>query len=228
MTCGRRPLRTGVPMATIRAQVVLQAFTNKVEDRYINTFHFVNQDSFSVHAGNIHTGLTAFYNGTASGGSTGPSANIASFVNRLASINYYDMSTPEPRIPLTVPLTLNTAVNTTGLPQELAVCLSFRGQLPISPRRRGRIYFGPLSNHGDNIASGTSSIFPFVGTIIRQRLVEHAKDLRNTGLGWSIRSSVPFDNYVLVDQGYVDDAFDIQRRRGHETTVRTLFSNTLP
>lgn len=215
-------------MATVRAQVVMQGFTNKVEDRYVHTWHFVNPDSFAVHVAAIHTALSNFYNGTASGGTTGPSANIAAYVNRAASINYYDMSTAEPRIPTTIALTLNAAVNTLGLPQELAVCLSFRGTLPIHPRRRGRIFFGPLANHSDNIASGAATVFPFVGSILRQRLVEHAKDLRNTGVGWSIRSTVPNENYVLVDQGYVDDAFDIQRRRGHETTVRTVFSNVLP
>lgn len=216
-------------MAQIRAQVVLQGFTNKVEDRYVNTFHFFNGDTFAAHAAAVSTALNAFYNGTASGGTTGPSSNIAALVSRTATINCYDLTTAEPRIPTTTTMTLLTAVTTLNFPQELAVVLSFRGVLPISPRRRGRIFFGPLVGHSDVIAYGSATAFPTVGSIIRQRLVEHAKDLRNNGaVGWVIASQTPVLNYVPVDAGYVDDSWDIQRRRGNETTLRTPFSATTP
>jgi hypothetical protein len=229
MTCGRRPLRTGVPMAAIRSQVVLQAFTNKVEDRYVNTFHFFNNDTYAVHQPVVAAALSQFFIGTATGGTTGPGANLAPCVSRTVTVNHYDLAQPEPRIPTTQTITLPTAVSTSNLPQELAVVLSFRGSLPIHPRRRGRIFFGPLANHADNLSPGSSGAFSFVGAILRQRLVEHAKDLRNNSLaGWAVRSEVPAINYVAIDAGYVDDAFDIQRRRGHETTVRTVFSQTLP
>lgn len=216
-------------MANIRAQVVFQGFTNTVADRYVHTFHFSNLVGFSTHRASVHNAIVQFYTGTATGGSTGPGANLSPLVSRTVTINCYDLQTSEPRIPTVSQFTLPTAVATNSLPQELAACLSIKGALPIHPRRRGRIYFGPLANHADNIGFGTSVIFPFVGSILRQRLVEHAKDLRNDGaVGWAILSKTPFDNFVPVDSGHVDDAWDIQRRRGHETTLRTPFSASLP
>lgn len=216
-------------MSLIRAQVVFQGFTNLVTDRFVHTFHFDHVDNYTVHGGNVRAALTQFYTGTATGGTTGPGANLAPCVSRTVTVHTYNLADPEPRIPTTTTFTLPTAVSTSNLPQELAVCLSYRGTLPIHPRRRGRIYFGPLANHTDNLLPGSSSAYAFVGSILRQRLVEHAKDLRNNGsVGWCILSSVPSQNIVPIDAGYVDDAFDIQRRRGHETTVRTPFSASTP
>lgn len=216
-------------MARIRAQVVFQGFTNTVFDRYVNTWHFDHLDNYTIHKAAVQAALVQFYTGTATGGTTGPGANIAPCVSRTATIHTYNLADPEPRVPTTTTMTLPAAVSTSNLPQELAVCLSFRGTLPIHPRRRGRIFFGPLANHTDNLLPGSASAFSFVGSILRQRLVEHAKDLRNNGsVGWCILSNTPTQNVVPVDAGYVDDAFDIQRRRGHETTVRTLFSASTP
>jgi hypothetical protein len=43
------------------------------------------------------------------------------------------------------------------------------------------------------------------------------------GNGWSIRSSVPTENFVPVVAGWMDNSFDTQRSRGTDATVRIVF-----
>lgn len=59
-------------------------------------------------------------------------------------------------------------------------------------------------------------------------LVANGQELLNesdaaAGWTWMVHSSVTGDNFAVVD-GWVDDEFDTQRRRGRLPTLRTTFS----
>jgi hypothetical protein len=49
-----------------------------------------------------------------------------------------------------------------------------------------------------------------------------------TGAGdWVIRSSRPAENFVIIAQGWVDNAWDIQTRRGPDATARKEWTELL-
>lgn len=137
----------------------------------------------------------------------------------------YDMADPEPRAPFTIQTwDLLTAPSGTALPTEVALCLSYQGAkvsgLPQS-RRRGRVYIGPF----DTTALGSDGR-PDTAMVTALRNV--AKDLLDasdlaTTWRWQQFSRVN-DGFADVTDGWVDNEFDTQRRRGRPYTVRTAFT----
>jgi hypothetical protein len=111
------------------------------------------------------------------------------------------------------------------LPPELAICVSFRAALASgvnAARRRGRVYIGPLS---DNAREGGGD--PQVASAARIALAQDADDLltaSNASADWSWGVYSRTDGILRpVVAGWVDDAFDVQRRRGLEPTTRSTY-----
>lgn len=150
----------------------------------------------------------------------------------LLNYKVYRLSDPKPRAPVREGSFALVPSVSVGIPEEVAIVLSFQGAkqsgLPQA-RRRGRVYIGPLPTG--------STIFATVNN--RIRVVAGARDvLKNAAEAlllasdaaanwtWVVVSSVGGDNVFLetpVTNGWVDDAFDIQRRRGPAPTARTTF-----
>lgn len=137
----------------------------------------------------------------------------------------YDMADPEPRAPIIIQTwNLASAPSGTALPPEVCLCLSFQGArvsgLPQA-RRRGRIYFGPL----DTTALGSDG--RPAGAFITS-LRNSASDfltLSNAATTWKWKQySRVNDGFSTVEDGWVDNEFDVQRRRGRAWTSRTLFT----
>lgn len=209
-------------MANVRAQVVFQAFNNLPEDRYVNTWHFSNGQSFMTHIAGVESTLDAFY--TAENPQFEELHQMLSPVlNRTYEYRFYDLSQPEPRVPVIVSKSMPSAAATLGFPEELSVVCTFHGAPPVTRRRRGRIYFGPLANF-NTISSGDVDTFSSVHINLRTHLANAQLAMLNQALatlsGWAVRSTVPAENFVTVVGGYVDNAIDIQRRRGADATGR--------
>lgn len=204
-------------MPLYRAMVVMQGATNVPEDRFINTFHFdVASGTTASAAAVIHADLVAFYN-TAT--TTISIANkISSFVNRAATVRYYDMSQAEPRVPHIEPLTLTASSGDAPLPEEVAVVASFHGAPPVTPRTRGRVYLGPL-NQGVlfNSAGGVK-----VAVAFRTHVCSRMQALADSDAGWVVHSPTSSINTEVVG-GFCDDAFDTMRKRGPKTTARSIW-----
>lgn len=128
------------------------------------------------------------------------------------------------------------------LPSEVALCLSYHGDLtglqeeaPDGPdlgtkvdrpkaRRRGRLYYGPFSV---NALSAVQAGRPITG--LRDCLIGIGDHLLNGDwrppgaiIDWVVWSTVNQDDTPVVG-GWVDNAFDTQRRRGISPTIRDLF-----
>jgi len=141
-------------------------------------------------------------------------------------LKFYDLSqTVPPNYPIAIK-TFDLASNpsTDGLPSEVALCLSMQGAKSSGfpqARRRGRIYFGPL--HAGTTADGRPT------TAVINALAA-AADALATGLLASTNSailsiwSVANAAAVHVNDGWVDNAWDTQRRRGIDRTTRTTFT----
>lgn len=201
------------------------------EDRIVNTFHFFNALSFDQHCNNLSVAMPSFYNEVGSGENIqnlSLAAQLSPWVQREAEFRFYDLSLPEgERPPLILPFTLTDAQSAGGLPEEIALCLSYSGPPPVTPRRRGRIYFGPIAANTDTEASATDPSRPVA--ILISDLMKAGRRLASydpTTIGWAVHSSVPNDNYVLITQGWVDNAWDIQRRRGPDASARTTWVAT--
>lgn len=127
------------------------------------------------------------------------------------------------------------------LPEEVAVVCSYNGDLTDVPiteanpspppatirpaqRRRGRMYVGPLSS----FTVVESSQIPRPTSLFRTDLGLAFKTMCNgitsgTTGDVAVWSKADAALYPVV-AGYVDDAWDIQRRRGPRPTTRTTFT----
>lgn len=207
-------------MGQILCQVRLPARSNFPEDDAMNTFAFTGVAPVETQAELALERLREFYNDTAPTAAE-PLKNYLAGTHNPAGmrIKVYDHDDPEPRAPiLDEGLGVSTAdpVSDTNLPAEVALALSYAGA-PESgqsqARRRGRIFLGPLNN---GAGSGNSSIVYRPTSAFVVSCIQACKRLAAVepiGAQWRVYSRANQD-FVLIDRGWVDNAFDTQRRRG--------------
>ena len=202
-------------MPNIRAMVIFQGASNLPEDRFVNTWHFVRLDSLSSAADVLTPHFDAFYSAI--------NPWLSSYVAETVEVRYYDLADLEPRVPEIRTFSKGAAaVAGQHVPLEATVVLSFHGEPPITGRRRGRVYIGPLND--DAVSAGDGTNPPRVGSGITTALATAAGAFLDEQNGWRIRSSVPSENFVPVVGGWVDNELDTQRRRGVVSTSRLTFS----
>lgn len=217
-------------MTIVRSMVVFDHDSGLAEDRVVNTFHHITATSppSAAELDAIRDQLVAGYTAIQA---PGDSALINAFSELLAGtwqIRHYDAQSPPPNVPLRVDTPANFVPGGGApLPQEVALCLSYKITPPISgvqlQSQRGRVYFGPfgVAMNGTNgrptaslrnrvagfgallMASGSSSIDWVVYSPTR--------DLAQPGL---------LGSDFTVNQIFVDDEWDTQRRRGRKATTR--------
>lgn len=165
---------------------------------------------------------------------------------------YHLQPNPDPALPWLAgspifsssPPIVDNAIVTTSMPREVAVCVSFHGDLTNIPqsipggppgpegdtrpaaRRRGRLYIGPLSTatggEDPDLGSRPTSTFRNKVRDCASRLANHNNGLPDQPQ-WCVLSQRNDAVYPVIG-GWVDDAWDTQRRRGLAPTVRSVFS----
>jgi len=209
-------------MAHGMIQFALQGDSGLPEDVFINTFHFAAADVTAV-AEDAAADLLKFYNDDG-GEAHKVSDYLGSALNGDWSAKVYDMGDPEPRVPVYTTDGSGIDVSSSALPSECSVCLSFEA-LPASgepqARRRGRVFIGPLSEDASTGVTVARPAQAFIDTLCEAagRLIS---DWALHDMTWSVYSRVD-DALVSVAQGWVDNAFDTQRRRGERATARTTW-----
>lgn len=215
-----------------RVTTTIPYFTNIPRDVVNNTLHYTwgggspPDDAEIEVLAQAHAGFieSLYDNGS------GNTSSMANYMRpNLAVTRVYDASRPTPNPPVyedVTPLVVGTQ-SATSLPTEVAMVLSFQGALLAGTpqaRRRGRIYLGGLANTDD--PSGTSA-FPKPSPLKVQNRCNAASaylvTLSGTSWTWCVFSRVN-NNYVPVTNGWVDDAYDTQRRRGQDPQARTLWT----
>jgi hypothetical protein len=237
--------------STIRLQHIYRGVSMLPRDVYVNTFHFSRvgvagpgTPITNTEANALIAAVESFFNLT----STGQTTPIWSYIDQkvlaspAAQYKIYDLADPKPRSPFVDVVPTGQPANTvgSGLPQELAVCLSYNASFAQvaefavpRARKRGRIYIGPLNTRTlYGYADFTSHPHPTFLTALRisgKRL----QDLAVTaGWNWVVHSPTTAalnndpENFSLtgdfpVEAVSTDDAWDIQRRRGLNPTGRT-------
>lgn len=212
----------------IRAQVRFTRDTGVEADVITNTWHFdAGSGTLSAAVADVHTALTSFYN----------AIDVYMPTNQIgttAEVRYYDMSDAEPRVPVdTETIALSTTAGE-SLPAECAIAMSFQGATGSGVnmrRRRGRLYLGPVVLSAATTLSGRVA----VASAARSAIATAAQAVKNyagsTDLAWAIFSPTTLAETSDLDQafedvvsGWIDDEFDIQRRRGTIATTRTTWS----
>lgn len=216
-------------MSHIAAQVTLPHASGLPADVTVNTFHFDGDPSSPTDINEITLRLLEFYN---EGGAGDPVAYyLAGLIQRTAdvcTIQLYDMTQAKPRAPIeTVFWQLEPAGSPTSFPSELAVCLSFQAaQQSGSPqaRRRGRIYLGPLTQAvGVTTGGQPTRVATTPRDVFRTAALQLASSTTSAGVPWCVYSRT--DGVVRpITNGWIDDDFDVQRRRGPEPTDRTTWT----
>ncbi len=219
-------------MADLRALVTLPYLSGKPEDISVNVLHFNSASTGEAAADVIRDHVAQLFNVTPPLGFSGNAlAPIASFLSNALSrvanactVKVYDLATPLPRIPIVRTWTLGPATSTTAkeLPAEVALCASiFAGQ--NVKRRRGRIYFGPFTESALEDDSQFQRSRPAV--ILRDSVFSAVRRMMNLPANTqNLAVHSKADNQTrVVTGGWVDDAWDIQRRRGQDAALRNTF-----
>lgn len=203
---------------------MIPMFSNLPEDVITNTFHFEDISGGTTLA--IATAITPllsdFYDAIYTG-------NCANYMDpALARVNWYNMSDPTPRPVTVVPMPIAGATVASLLPTEVAVVLSFQGTqvagIPQS-RRRGRVFLGGFTHSiiSQSAADRYPQIIPaFVTTIANAADALRTAVVSSTRF-WAIYSPTS-SQVVEVNNGWVDNSPDTQRRRSVDPTTRTLWS----
>lgn len=204
-------------MATYLSQVTIPMDTLVPKDSVMNTFH-VECSGSDLPAARAawHAALVAFYN------------NVSDVYSVIVAQNgwthkMYDLSQPKPRAPVES-FTWNIATNPTGaeLPHELAICMSFQAArqsgVPQS-RRRGRIFLGPVDTGGITAALVATTM---QATIKAAGAALLAASQSSGIFDWIVWSETAGTGATVTD-GWIDNAVDVQRRRGIAATNRQTF-----
>lgn len=214
-------------MPMFKVQVILPMFTNLPDDVITNTYHFetVAPVTKSAWSAAISPLLRTFYLAAyASGG-------LAQYVNATAcKTKVYDMSEPEPRIPVEATwASMSAIVAGSAIPTEVAVVLSMHGSpvpgIPLG-RQRGRVFLGGLGTSW--IVAGSPSSFPTLNPTAVSALDVAAGNFLSAvnalpdgkWVVWSPTAGQSFD----VVGGHIDNSPDTQRRRSVAATSRSLWS----
>lgn len=211
-------------MSIIRATAVFNATSALPEDVITNTFHFDAGLTNEPQLTNMLDLLEDFYtvpvDTTAITGYMGADA-----VNGTLTIYLYNLDHTPPRAPIAFRVVTFSPVASAVLPTEVALVVSFQAA-PQSgvpqARRRGRIYLGGL------VASTNASGRPQAA--FRAQVLAQANELlaasdASINVDWVVWSPTT-STAVGVANGWIDDAWDTQRRRGVSPTTRTTFDGT--
>lgn len=219
----------------MRAQVTIPLDSALPEDSFVNTFYFDGDDTLgedldSEYHSVVYNLLQTFYQSI--------DAYLANSVASPATLKIYDMRDPLPRVPEftgTIPLTDSAQP---PLPSEVALCVSFQAD-PVSgvaqARRRGRVFIGPLPSTASFAVVTAGQLRPHTALVgafadAANAMADGADTVGGSHVSWAVYSptldaiGTIDDAFNDVTNGWVDNAYDTQRRRGAAPSSRTLWT----
>ncbi len=200
-----------------RTQATILTQDNVPANFATNTWHALAPDLAEVAL--WHTALATFYNSISD-----QFGVLVKQTNPALEIQSYDLDDPTPRYPVLETTHSLSPDNTGSLPPEVAICLSFQAPRTsgvAQARRRNRVYL-PFLKASTNGSDGrpTATLLNDIDAAATALLA--ASGPTSGDWQWVIYS--PTDDAVdLVDNGWIDNEWDTQRRRGREATSRVTF-----
>lgn len=204
-------------MPLYRTQVQIIAADEIPANAATNTWHCFAPDL--VELALWETALVAFYE------------DVSTYISSLAKptsnnlyFKHYDLDDPEPRAPVLEGFRDYTPNTTGGLPPEVSLVVSFQAPKTSGvpqARRRNRIYL-PFLTAASNTSDGRPSgpLCTAVETAAADLLAASGP----TSADWQWMVYSPTDAaFDLVDNGWIDNEWDTQRRRGRVATLRYTY-----
>lgn len=206
-------------MPAVRAQVILHT-VDAVPENFVSNSWCFNIGSIGSSGSTLTPILKEFYD------------DIVSYLSPVITQNGHEIKySALPGTPPNYPFdedtfNLGAVPSGTALPDEVAICLSFQGDREAGfpqARRRGRLYIGPLDTTaatGNRPASACLSAIANAAASLSAAVI--AADVSNYWAVWSQTDQAA----VPLSDGWLDNAWDTQRRRGVLATSRTTFVTT--
>lgn len=217
----------------LRAQVSLFTVSALPKDTIVNTFHFNTDTGSTGNFDTIVSRLDTLYSALGS--------YISTIMNGQARVKIYDLEDQEPRTPVHDATFTYVPDGGPTMPADVAICLSYQaatvsGESPR--RRRGRLYLGHPNdacrgpvNGADitvhtNARNAIAAQFDALASAVDPKWAVFSPTTAGPSLGlngaYTEEQLAPAFNDVT--NGWIDDRFDTQRRRGATPTTRTLWS----
>lgn len=204
-------------MTLCAIQAVLWMDSGLAEDYATNTYHIETDDVDPL------VGATDFFGNLVTYYRTFDEYLSAELQGTMA-YRAYNLEEPEPRVPFYINGD-SLIPGATRWPSEVSLCTSFAG-LPISgqvqARRRGRAYIGPLAAAAGDTATGRPAA-AFITALAAATDTLATVSLASLEYSWIVYSPT-YGLKTTVQYGWVDNAFDTQRRRGLRATSRTTWT----
>lgn len=226
--------------AVYKAVVKLNAVSGIPADAVENTFTFVTTDNLPANRIAIRGLLDTFYTQIPATGVKAVGGWLGGSLDRVAlpSVTIYDvtahLSGSAAGAPVSVLPFLHTLPAATGaaLPAEVAACLSFHGDYGLTSefgshtrpraRLRGRIYLGPLLQSTLTVDAVTNRVKLSTSAMIADTIKAATALKASVDPVWVVWSRTGASQ-VPVTGGWMDDAYDTQRRRGEAPIARSSF-----
>lgn len=219
-------------MPDLRAIVTIPFLSGLPEDVSVNVLHFSSASSDDAATDVIRNHVVELYNTAPPLGFSGNAlpaissyySNACSRAANACSVKVYDLADAMPRVPRERLWTLGPSSNAAGkeVPAEVAVVGSIYSGLN-RPRQRGRVFFGPF--HEAAMEDDPSFQRGRPALLLRdaifsalRRLATKAANTQNLAVYSRVDGVMR-----VVDHGWVDDAWDTQRRRGQEAAGRNAW-----
>lgn len=218
-----------------RVLLSLQMKTGLPQDRVVFTLNFRNDAPVSGQAEASLVMREAVRNFFFEHPDAGPT--IASFMNGAVfsggEFRTYDLGEPEPRGPVEItpvdPADMALMSAAGGPPLEVAACVTWRSNVQppkvgtVGKPGRGRTYLGPLTNAA---AANNANGIPEVAPAFRDSVKRASEALLGRVTETLVVVSDRYQQTDVVTGGWIDNAFDTQRRRGPDATARTIFQTS--
>lgn len=211
-----------------RAMAVWRYKTGEPGDVMVNSF--VARNDSSDPTGNPHVAFAAaienFYFDMQSNGSAISTFMRLSQFEALEILTYdLGVAPPRPRTTTVIDLTGRSSATAEALPQECAVCATWLTDTP-GRRGRGRTYLGGFSASALDLDTSTNRVI--VAEALRNTIALAADIYLHSNNANVTPVILGIGGTKVITHGYVDDAWDTQRRRGTEPVARTLFPPVAP
>lgn len=202
-------------MPLYRTQATIRTADGISANYATNTWHCLAPDV--VQLALWEAALTTFYQAV--------DVRIGTLAGTTNALQYkhYEVDDPEPRAPV---LTGQASLSPSGtpMPPEVALVLSFQADQASGvpqARRRNRIYL-PFLNTGAAGTDGRPSSATVTDVVTAADALLAASGPTTADWVWVVYS--PTDGlFEEVNNGWVDNEWDTQRRRGRKATSRTTF-----
>nr|CRY96730.1 hypothetical protein [uncultured prokaryote] len=214
---------SNVPLYAVQAS--FPASTSLAADVITNTWHL--NSAISPDYDNAVDMIHDFYTATPS--DANPVMNYIGGLLLDGKIQYkiYNLADTKPRAPVYEDERSVSFPTASALPPEVALVLSFQAEkVSGTPqaRRRNRVYIGPFTASANDDGRPTDALLAAIQSSARDLLAA-----ANASVSWNwFVNSPTYAAIAQVDNGWVDDEWDTQRRRGRLATTRELWTSSTP